>query len=166
MGKQRHILFSWAPKITMYSDCSCEIWKKKKKKRLAPWKENYDTSRQHMKKQRHIFANKCPYSQNYSFFSMYGCECCTKNKGEWWRSDAFKLSCWRSLLRVFWIAEIEPLYPKGNRPWIFTGRIDDEAEAPVLWLPDEKNKFHGKDPGAGKDWRQKKKGETQDEMAR
>ena len=97
---------------------------------------------------------------------MYGCECCTKNKGEWWRSDAFKLSCWRSLLRVFWIAEIEPLYPIGNWPWIFTGRIYDEAEAPILWLPDVKNKFHGKDLGAGKDWRQKKKGETQDEMAR
>ena len=61
--------------------------------------------------------------------------------------------------------EIEPLYPKGNQPWIFTGRIDDEAEAPTLWIPGVKNKLHGKDTGAGKDWRQKK-GAREDEMAR
>ena len=61
--------------------------------------------------------------------------------------------------------EIEPLYPKGNQSWIITGRIDDEAEAPILWQPDVKNKIHGEDLDAGKDRRQKKKGVTQDEMA-
>ena len=59
--------------------------------------------------------------------------------------------------------EIKPVNPKGNKPWIFIGRTDAEAEAPVLWPPDV-NLFIGKDPGAGKDWRQEEKGMTEDEM--
>ena len=54
--------------------------------------------------------------------------------------------------------------PKGNQPWIFTGRTDTEAEAPILWPPDAKNWLIGKDPDAGKDWRQEEKGMTEDEM--
>ena len=60
--------------------------------------------------------------------------------------------------------EVKPVNPKGNQPWIFIGRNDAEAEAPVLWLPDAKSWFIGKDPDAGKDWRQKEKGVTEDEM--
>ena len=56
--------------------------------------------------------------------------------------------------------------PKGNQSRIFTGRADAEAEAPILWPPDVKNWLIGKDPDAGKDWRQKKKGEAKDEMVR
>ena len=52
------------------------------------------------------------------------------------------------------INEIIPVNPKGNQPWIFTGRTDAEAEAPILWLPDAKSWLIGKDPDAGKDWRQ------------
>ena len=48
--------------------------------------------------------------------------------------------------------EIKPVNPKGNQSWIFTGRSDAEAEAPVLWLPDAKNQLIEKDPDAGKDW--------------
>ena len=48
--------------------------------------------------------------------------------------------------------------PKGNQPWIFTGRTDAEAEAQILWPPDVKSWFIGKDPDAGKDWRQEEKG--------
>ena len=48
--------------------------------------------------------------------------------------------------------EIKPVYPKGNQSWIFTGRTDAEAEAPVLWPPDVKNWLTGKYPDAGKDW--------------
>ena len=59
--------------------------------------------------------------------------------------------------------EIKPVNPKGNHPWIFTGRVDAEAEAPVLWSPDVKNWLTGKDPNAGKDWRQEEKGTTEDE---
>ena len=60
--------------------------------------------------------------------------------------------------------EIQPVNPKGNQSWIFIGRIDAEAEAPILWPPDRKNQFTGKDPYAGKDWRQEEKGMTEDEM--
>ena len=54
--------------------------------------------------------------------------------------------------------EIKAVNPKGNQPWIFIGRTDAEAEAPILWPPDAKNWLIGKDPNAGKDWRQKEKG--------
>ena len=59
--------------------------------------------------------------------------------------------------------EIKPVNPKGNQPWIFIGRTD-EAAAPILWPPDAKSWFTGKDPDAGKDWEQEEKGETEDEM--
>ena len=58
--------------------------------------------------------------------------------------------------------EIKPVNPKGNQPWIFIGKTD--AEALVLWPPDEKNWLIGKDPDAGKDWRQEEKGTIDDEM--
>ena len=60
--------------------------------------------------------------------------------------------------------EIKPVNPKGNQPSIFTGRTDAEAEAPILWPPDTKSQLIGKDPDAGKDRRQEKKGMTEDEM--
>ena len=59
--------------------------------------------------------------------------------------------------------EIQPVNPKGNQSWIFTRRIDAEAETPTLWPPNEKNWLIGKDPDAGKDWRQEEKGTTEDE---
>ena len=59
--------------------------------------------------------------------------------------------------------EIKSVNPKGNQPWIFNGRSDAEAEVPVFWPHDVKNLLIGKDPDAGKDWRQKK-GITEDEM--
>ena len=61
--------------------------------------------------------------------------------------------------------EIKPVHPKGNQSWIFIGRTDAEAEALILWPPDAKNWLIGKDPDAGKDWRQEEKGMTEDEMA-
>ena len=72
----------------------------------------------------------------------------------------------------FWIVVLEsPLdckiklvTPKGNQPWIFIGKTDAEAEAPILWLPDVKSWLIRKDPDAGKGWRQEKKGMTEDEM--
>ena len=60
--------------------------------------------------------------------------------------------------------EIQPIHPKGNQSWIFTGRTDVEAETPILWPPDVKNWLTGKDPDAGKDWRSEEKGTTEDEM--
>jgi len=60
--------------------------------------------------------------------------------------------------------EIQPVHPKGNLSWIVTGRIDTEAETPILWPPDGKNWLIWKDPDAGKDWRQEEKGTSEDEM--
>ena len=87
---------------------------------LALWKKSYDKPRQHIKKQRHRFANKGPYSQSYGFSSiMYVCESWTVKKAECRRIDVFELGCWRRLLRVPWTArrsnqsilkEIDPEY--------------------------------------------------------
>ena len=60
--------------------------------------------------------------------------------------------------------EIQPLNPKENQPWIFIGRTDIEAEAPILWPPDAKSWQTGKDPDAGKDWGQEEEGATEDKM--
>ena len=60
--------------------------------------------------------------------------------------------------------EIPPVYPKGYQSWIFIGRTDAEAETPIFWPPDVKNWLIGKDPDAGKDWRQEEAGMTEDEM--
>ena len=60
--------------------------------------------------------------------------------------------------------EIKPVNPKENQPRIFIGRIDAEAEAPILWPPDGKSWLIWKDPDAGKNWRQEEKGATEDEM--
>ena len=60
--------------------------------------------------------------------------------------------------------EIKPVNPKGNKLWMFIGRTDAEAEAPILWPPDVKSQFTGKDPDAEKDWRQEGKWVTEDEM--
>ena len=71
---------------------------------------------------------------------MYACESGTIKKAERQKIDAFDLWCWRRLLRVPWTARrSKSAQPKGNQFWIFTGRTDAEAEAPILWQPDEKN---------------------------
>ena len=63
-------------------------------------------------------------------------------------------------------SKIKPVNLKGNQPWIFIGRTDAEAGAPILWPPDVKSRFFGKDPDIGKDWGQEKKGATEDKMVR
>ena len=59
---------------------------------------------------------------------------------------------------------IKLVHRKGNQSWIFIGKTDAEAEVPILWPPDGKSQVIGKDPDAGKDWRQEEKGMTEDEM--
>ena len=87
-------------------------------------------------------------------------------KSECQTTDAFELWCWRRTLEnlLDW-NEIKPVNPKQNQPWVFIGRTDAEAEAPILWPPDVKIWLTGKDPDAGKDWRQEE-GTIEDEMAR
>ena len=62
------------------------------------------------------------------------------------------------------LKEIQPVHPKGDQSWVFTGRTDVEAEAPIIWPPDAKSWLIGKDPDAGKDWGQEEKGMTENEM--
>ena len=83
---------------------------------------------------------------------MYGCESCTIKKAEHQRIDAFELWCWRRLLKTnLDCKEIQPVHPKGDQSWVFTGRTDVEADASILWPPDTKTRLIGKDPDAGKD---------------
>ena len=94
---------------------------------------------------------------------MYGCESWTVKKAEHQRTDAFELWCWKTLESPLDYKEIQPVHPKGDRSWVFIGRID--AETPVLWPPYVKSWLIGKDSDAGKDWGQEKNGMTEDEMA-
>ena len=60
--------------------------------------------------------------------------------------------------------EIQPVHPKGDQSWVFTGRTDSEAETPILWPPHAKSGLSGKDPDAVRGWGQEEKGMTEDEM--
>ena len=125
---------------------------------LAPWKKSYDQPRQHIKKQRHYFADKGPSSQSYSFFSSHVWMWELDYKENWYFWTVVLEKTPESLLDI---KEIQPVHPKVNQSWIFTGRTD--AETPILWPPDAKNWLTGKDPDVGKDWR-REKGMTEDEM--
>ena len=158
--KQWQTLFSWAPKSLQRVTATMK-WKT-----LAPWRKSYDQPRQHIKKQRHYFANKSPSSQGYDFSSSH----------VWmWELD-YKES-WASKNWYFWTVvlektlespldckEIQPVHPKENQSQIFTESTDVEAETPILWPPDAKNWLIGKDPDTARDWRQEEKGTTEDEM--
>ena len=129
-------------------------------KMLSPWKKSYDQPRQHIQKQRYYFANKVHLVKAMVFpVVMYGCKSWTIKKAECQKTDAFELWCWRRLLESpLDCKEIQPIHPKGNQSWIFIGRNDAKAEAPILWPPDGKNWLIEKDPDAGKDWGQGEKG--------
>ena len=128
----------------------------------ASWQESYDKPRQCLKKQRHHFANKGHIVMAIVFpIVMYGCESWIIKKAEHKRIAVFELWCWRRLKSPLDSKEIKPASLKGNQPWILIGRCD--AEAPILWLPDAKSWLIGKDPDAGKDWRQEKRA-TEHEM--
>ena len=88
---------------------------------------------------------------------LYGCESWTVKKAEQWRIDAFQLWCWRRLKSPSDCKEIQPIHPKENQSWIFSGRSDAESEIPILWPLDAKNCLIWKYPDAGKDWRWEEK---------
>ena len=94
---------------------------------------------------------------------MYGHESWTIKKPERQRTDAFILWSSKRLLRVPWTARSNHSILKENN-WIFMGRTDAEAEAPILWPSDGKRRFIGKDPDDGKDWRQEEKGMAEGKM--
>ena len=133
---------------------------------LAPWKKSCDKSRQCIKRQGHHFADKGSYSQSSGFSSIHV-----------WMWELDHKEGWEPKNSYFWIVTLEktlespldfkaikPVNPKGNQPWIFTGRTDTETEAPILWPPDANYWLIGKDPDAGRNWGQKEKGEIEDEM--
>ena len=146
------ILFSWASKSLQMVTAAME--------------EKLDQPRQHIKKQRHYFACKGPSSQSCGFSSSYV-----------WVWELDHKEGWKPKNWCFWTVvlektlespldckEMKPVSPKGNQPCIFFGRTDAEAETPILWPPDAKNWLIGKDPDAGKDWRQEEKGTTEVKM--
>ena len=133
---------------------------------LTPWKESYNQSRQHIKKQRHYFADKDPYNQSYGFFSSHLWMWELDYKESW----ALKNWCFwtvvleKTLESPLDCKEIQLVNPQGNQSWIFVGRTDAEAETPILWPPDAKSWLLWKDPDAGKDWKWEEEGMTEDEM--
>ena len=123
-----------------------------------------DKPRQHIKKQRHHFANTGPASQSPGFSSSQLWMWELDHKEGW----APKNSCLqivvleKTLKSPLDCKELNPVNLKGNQPWILIGRTD--AEAPILRPPNAKSWLMGKDPDAGKDWGQEEKKMTEDEM--
>ena len=134
---------------------------------LAPWKESYDKPRQHIKKQRHHFAYKGPYSQSYGFSSSHVLMWELDHKEAWapknWSFQIVVLE--KTLESPLDCKEIKVVNPKRNKPLIFIGKTNAKVEAPVFWPPDTKNHLIGKDPDRGKDWRQTQ-GAAESEMVR
>ena len=123
-----------------------------KLKELAPQKKSFDQPRQHIKRQRHYFSNKGPYSQSYDFSSSH----------VWmWELDHKKRLSAKVLMssntgtgedswEFLGLQGDQTIYPKGNQPLIFIERTDAQVEAPINWPPDAKSRLIGKDPHAGK----------------
>ena len=89
---------------------------------------------------------------------IHGSERWAINRAGHWRIDGLDLWCWRRLFSSLDFKEIKPVHPKGNQPWVFIGRTDAEAEAPILWPPDMKSCLIQKGVDTGKDWGQEEKG--------
>ena len=127
-----------------------------KLKMLAPWKKSYSQPWQHIKKQRHYFADKGLSCQSYGLSSSHVWMWELDYKESWvpktWCFWTVVLE--KTLESPFDWKAIQQVHPKGNQSWIFIGRTDDEA--PILWPPNEKNWLTGKDPDTGKHWRQEK----------
>ena len=145
MGKQWKqwlTLFCEGSKITADGDCSHEI-------KDTPWKESYDQPRQHVKKAETLSTKFYLVKAMVYPVVMYGCESWTIKKAERQRIDAFERWFREDLESPVDCKEIQPVHPKGYQSWVFIGRSDVEAEAPILWPPDAKNWLIWKDPNDG-----------------
>ena len=144
-------------KITEDSDCICEIkvYLHLERKAMTNLDKSWDIT----------FLVKVHLIKAMVFpVVMCWCESWTIKKAECWRIDAFKLWCWRTLLRVPWTtrrSNLSILKEINAKYWL--KRL---AAALILWLPGAKSLLIGKDPDAGNDWRQKEKGAAEDKMAR
>ena len=122
--------------------------------------------KQHIKKQRHYFANQgLLYHQSYGFSSSHVWMWELKHKESWalknWSFWTVMLE--KTLKSPLDCKEIKPVNPKEDKSWIFIGRTDAESEALILWPPDAKSQLIRKDPDAEKDWRQEEKGAKENE---
>ena len=144
-------------KITADGDCSHEI-----KRRLLLGRKVMTNLDSILKSRDIIFVNKGPSSQSYGFPSSHVWIRKLDCKEGWvpkkWCSQIVMLE--KALESPLDCKEIQQANPKGNQPWIFIGRTDAEAEAPILRPPDVKSQLPGKDPDTGKDWGQEEKGTT------
>ena len=160
MGKQWKqwlTLFLGGSKITTDGDCSHEI------KRCLLLGRNVMTNVDSILKSRDII-NKVLSSQVYGFSNSHVWMWNLDYKESWAPNWCFwSVVLEKTLESPLDCKKIQPVHPKGNQPWLFIGRTDAEAETPVLWPPDAKSWLIGKDPDAGKNWRQEEKGTTKDE---
>ena len=130
-----------------------------KLKRLAPWVKSYDKYRQQIKKERCWFADKGTYSQSY--FSSSHVQMWELNHKEGWAPKNWcfpTVGLEKSLENPLDSKETKPVNPKGNQPWLFIGRPDAEAEAPILWPPDVKSRHTEKTLMPGKTERRRRRG--------
>ena len=141
-------------------DCSYEI-----KRRFLLGRKSM-TKLDSILKSRDYFTDKCPYSQSYSFSCRHVWMWELDHKESWLPKNwcFWTVVLEKTLESPLDCKEIQPVYPKGDQSWVFIGRTDAEAETPILWPPDVKSWVTGKDPDAGKVWRQEEKGMTEDEM--
>jgi len=150
--KQCRLLIFLGFKITADGDCSHEI-----KRRLLLGRKAMTNLDSILKSRDVTWPTKVRLLKVVIFqVLMYGCESWTIKKVECQRIDAFELE--KTLEGPLDCREIKPVNRKGNQSWIFIGRTDAEAKAPILWPPDAKSQLIRKDPDAGKDWRQEEKG--------
>ena len=163
MWKQCQTLFSVGSKITADGDCSHEI------KRCLLLGRKVLTNLDSIFKSRDITL-----PTKVCLCSIYGFPC-----GHVWMWELDCEESWVPKNWRFWTVvleksfespldckEIQPVYPKGDQSWVFIWRTDVEAKTPIVWPPHAKSWLTGKDSDAGRDWGQKEKGTTEDEMAR
>ena len=153
-GKQWQNLFSWAPKSLQMVATSIKL-----KDACMFLGRKAITNLDSILKSRDITLPTKVHTVKAMVFPVvvYRCDSWTIKKAECQRTDTFEL-CWRRLLRVPWAARTsnQSILKEINQYWIFIGRTDAEAKAPILWPPYVKNWLTGKDSDAGKDWRQKR----------
>ena len=137
------------------------------------WKKSYDQPRQHTKIRDILMSlmtlmtfngpKKDPSSQSFVFSSSHVWMWELDHKESW---DSKNWCFWTVVVKTLEspldYKETKPVHPKGNQSWIFIGRTDAKAETPILWPPNARNWLIGKDSVAGKDWRWKEKGTTED----
>ena len=160
MGKQCQTLFFWAPKSLQNVIAAMKLKDAYSLKgKLWP---NLDSI---LKNRDNTLPTKvCLVKAMVLPVVMYGYKRWTIKKAKHQIIYVFELWCWRRLKSPLDCKGIQSVHPKGDQSWIFIGRTDAEAETPILWPPDAKYWLIGKDPDAGKDWRQEEKGTTKDEM--